>query len=110
MFQHHPYHIKGLILMGDIYMNHDRDLSAAKACFLKITEVQPDHVEARSNLCVIYMEQGELTRAESCLSEVSQLAPNAANVQQSLNFVRRRLHAGSQVPYLTLSYLTSYLT
>jgi len=97
MFQHHPYHVKGLILLAEIYINHDRNLSAAEACFLKIIEVEPDHIEARSNLCVVYMEQGELTRAESCLVQVSQLAPNVANVQQNLRVVRQRLHARSQV-------------
>jgi len=116
MFQHHPYHIKGLILMGDIYINHDRDLSAAKACFLKIIEVQPDHVEARSNLCIVYMEQGDLAQAETCLVQVSQLAPDDAHIQQNLRTVRSRLHARSQVlqqtlPHPTLAYLTlPYLT
>jgi len=97
MFQHHPYDIQGLILMGDIYINHDRDLSAAEACFLKIIEVEPDHPWARLNLCVVYMEQGDLARAESCLSEVSQLAPDEAFIQQHLRIVRRQLHARSQV-------------
>ena len=53
--------------MGDIYIKHDRDLSTAEACFLKIIEVEPDHVLARHNLCVVYVKQGELARAESCL-------------------------------------------
>jgi len=97
MFQHHPYDIKGLILMGDIYINHDRDLSTAKACFLKIIEVQPDHVWARHNLCVVHMKQGDLVQAESCLVQVSQLAPNDTPIQQNLRIVRQQLHARSQV-------------
>jgi len=97
MFQHQPYHVQSLMLLAEIYINHERDLSAAKVCFLKVIEVQPDHVEARSNLCVVYMEQGELARAESCLIQVSRLAPDAANIQQNLRVVRHRLHAGSQV-------------
>ena len=97
MFQHHPYHIKGLILMGDIYINHDRNLSAAEACFRKIIEVEPDYVWARFKLCVVYMEQGYLVRAESCLVEVSQLAPDKDYIQQHLRAVRWRLQAGSQV-------------
>ena len=106
MFQHHPYNVKGLILMGDIYINHDRDLSAAEACFLKIIEVQPDHVLARHNLCVVYVEQGDLAQAESCLVQVSQLAPDDARIQQNLRTVQSRLHAGSQVLLLIWLDLT----
>jgi len=97
MFQHHPYHIKGLIQMGDICINHDPYLPTAEACFLKIIEVEPAHVWARHNLCVVYMKQGDLARAESCLVQVSQLAPDDTRLQQNLHTVRSRLHAHSQV-------------
>ena len=90
--------------MGDIFINHDRDLAAAEACFRKILEVEPDHVQARHNLCVVYVEQGDLARAETCLVEVSQLAPHETYIQQHLNIVRRRLYTGSQVLYLVLPY------
>ena len=83
--------------MGDIYINHDRNLVAAEACFRKIMEVEPEHVQARHNLCVVYVEQGDLARAETCLVKVLQLAPHETYIQQHLNIVRRRLHAGSQV-------------
>ena len=94
LFQHHPYHSKGLILMGDIYINHDRDLSAAESCFLKIISVEPDHIQARHNLCVVYVEQGDLQRAENCLVEVSRLAPEEDYIRQHLRIVRRRLQVG----------------
>ena len=83
--------------MGDIYINHDRDLTAAESCFRKILEVEPEHVQARHNLCVAYVEQGDLTKAESCLDEVARLAPHETYVQQHLNIVRRRLQANTQV-------------
>jgi len=83
--------------MGDVYINHDRDLAAAEACFRKILEVEPEHVQARHNLCVVYVEQADLHRAETCLVDVSQLAPHEAYIQQHLNIVRRRLHTGTQV-------------
>ena len=88
--QYHPHHSKGLILLGDIYINHDRDLDAAEACFRKILELEPQHVQARHNLCVVYVEQGDLGRAESCLVQVSQLAPHETYIQQHLDIVRRR--------------------
>jgi len=83
--------------MGDIYINHDRDLAAAEACFRRILEVEPDHIQARHNLCVVYVEQGDLVRAETCLVEVLQLAPHETYIQQHLNIVRRRRHTSSQV-------------
>lgn len=33
----HPDHVKGLILLGDIYINHMKDLSAAEKVRLKIS-------------------------------------------------------------------------
>jgi len=83
--------------MGDIFINHDRNLAAAEACFRKILEVEPEHVQARHNLCVVYVENGDLAKAENCLTEVLQLAPQETYIQQHLNIVRRRLQAGSQV-------------
>lgn len=32
----HPDHVKGLILLGDIYINHIKDLSAAEKVRLKL--------------------------------------------------------------------------
>jgi len=92
--------------MGDIYINHDRDLMAAEACFRKILEVEPDHVQARHNLCVVYVEQGDLIRAESCLVEVSRLAPHETYIQQHLNIVRHRLQTASQVLHSVASPVT----
>ena len=35
LVKHHPDHVKGLILLGDIYINNIKDLDAAeKVCFL----------------------------------------------------------------------------
>jgi cytochrome c-type biogenesis protein CcmH/NrfG len=95
--QHHPYHIKGLILMGDIYINHQRNLAAAEASFRKILEIEPHHVQANHNLCVVFVEQGDLAKAETCLVETLKLAPNESYIQQHLNIVRNRLRAHIQV-------------
>lgn len=88
--------------MGDIYINQDRNLDAAEECFRKILEVEPDHVQARHNLCVVFVERGDLTRAETCLVDVLQLAPHESYIQQHLTIVRRRLHTSSQVSGLNL--------
>ena len=83
--------------MGDIYINHQRNLTAAEASFKKILEVEPSHVQANHNLCVVFVEQGNLVKAEACLVETLKLAPTESYIQQHLNIVRNRLHAHAQV-------------
>jgi len=78
-------------------MNHYRDLSAAESCFQQIVSVEPDHVQARHNLCVVYVEQGHLQRAENCLVDVARLAPSEDYIHRHLGIVRQRI----QVPHLT---------
>ena len=67
LLEHHPTHVKGLILLGDIYTNHIRDLDFAENCYLRILESEPGHVQARHNLCVVWVEKGQLAAAETCL-------------------------------------------
>jgi protein O-mannosyl-transferase len=60
LHSYYPDHVKGLILMGDIYTNHIKDLRAAESCYKKIIEVEPGHVQGHHNLCVVLVEQGRL--------------------------------------------------
>lgn len=77
--------------MGDININHLKDVTAAETCFQKILEVESDNIQAKHNLCVVYVEMGDLMRAERCLVDVQQLAPEEAYIQQHLNIVRHRI-------------------
>ncbi|KAK2149545.1 hypothetical protein LSH36_447g03000 [Paralvinella palmiformis] len=96
LLKHYPDHTKGLILMGDININVRKDLDAAEANFEMILKKDPDNVQANHNLCVVYVERGQLLAAEKCLEKTLQLAPQEDYVQQHLNIVRTRINQAQQ--------------
>ena len=91
LLRYHSDHIKGLILLGDIYINHVRDLEAAEECYKQIVRLDPTNIQGRHNLCVVYVERGELERAEECLLKVASLAPNEEYIRKHLRIVRTRI-------------------
>lgn len=95
LLRHHPEHIKGLILKGDILMNHKKDPQGAKACFQRILRLDPGNVQGKHNLCVVYFEERDLPRAERCLEETLALAPNEEYVRRHLSIVRGKMAAMS---------------
>lgn len=95
LLRHHPEHIKGLILKGDILMNHKKDTHGAKACFERILRMDPTNVQGKHNLCVVYFEERDLPRAERCLEETLALAPNEEYVRRHLSIVRSKMAAMS---------------
>lgn len=52
---------------------------------------EPDNVQANHNLCVVYVERGDLLRAEKCLEQTLNLEPKADYVRNHLNIVRSRI-------------------
>lgn len=95
LLRYHPEHTKGLILKGDILMNHKKDTRGAKACFERILRMDPTNVQGKHNLCVVYFEERDLPRAERCLEETLALAPNEEYVRRHLNIVRSKMAAMS---------------
>lgn len=95
LLRHHPEHIKGLILKGDILMNHKKDTPGAKACFERILRMDPGNVQGKHNLCVVYFEERDLPRAERCLEETLAMAPNEEYVRRHLSIVRGKMAAMS---------------
>lgn len=95
LLRHHPEHIKGLILKGDILMNHKKDTAGAKLCFQRILRMDPGNVQGKHNLCVVYFEERDLPRAERCLEETLALAPNEEYVRRHLSIVRGKMAAMS---------------
>ncbi|BFZ09149.1 hypothetical protein BsWGS_12188 [Bradybaena similaris] len=91
LLEHHPDHDKGLILMGDINVNYLKDLNAAEKNFNSILSRNPNNSQAMHNLCVVYVERGDLLRAEKCLIQTQQLDPNAQYIQNHLNIVRNKI-------------------
>lgn len=93
---YYPDHVKGLILMGDIYTNHVKDLAAAENAYKKILEVEPLHVQGRHNLCVVMVEQGNLQKAHDCLMTVHKMAPEEAYIKRHLQIVENRMAAAAK--------------
>jgi len=91
LLAHFPEHVKGLILLGDIYTNRVKDLKAAESCYRRIVEIDPSHVQGKHNLCVVMVEQGRLTEAHRCLKEAQVLAPNEAYIAKHLQIVETRI-------------------
>ncbi|XP_046394018.1 protein O-mannosyl-transferase Tmtc3 [Ischnura elegans] len=87
----HPDHVKGLILLGEIYINNIKDLDAAESCYKRILQQDPHNVQGLHNLCVVYVERGNLQRAESCLQQAHRLAPSEDYVLRHLKIVQARI-------------------
>ncbi|CAN8023406.1 unnamed protein product, partial [Ixodes persulcatus] len=91
LLESHPDHVKGLILLGDIYINHMKDVDKAEECYQRILSVEPSHVQAMHNLCVVHVQRGFLLRAEACLQKVLRVAPHERYIAAHLDVVRDRI-------------------
>ena len=100
---HNPDHVKGLILLGDLYVNHHRDLPAAEQCYRHILTVDPDNIQAQHNLCVVMVEAGDLPLARDCLRDTLDRAPHEEYIAKHLSIVEERLRQSSSSASFTLS-------
>lgn len=91
LIQHHPDHIKGLILLGDLYVNHLHDLRSAERCYRKILRLDPANVQGLHNLCVVMVEAGDLVQAKQCLQQASEMAPKEDYIRKHLQIVAEKL-------------------
>ena len=91
LLQHHTHHVKGLILLGDIYINHIRDLDAAEECYNKILDKEPENVQGLHNLCVVMVERGNLGAARSCLRDAHNLAPHEDYIARHLDIIEKKI-------------------
>ncbi|NXT82594.1 TMTC3 protein, partial [Zapornia atra] len=98
LLRYYPDHTKGLILKGDILMNQKKDIVGAKMCFEKILQLDPNNVQGKHNLCVVYFEERDLIKAEKCLVETLALAPHEEYIQRHLNIVRSKIASQSSLP------------
>ena len=60
-------------------------------CYKKILELEPENVQGLHNLCVVYVERGNLLEAENCLQHVHTLAPNEDYISRHLQIVQTRI-------------------
>lgn len=98
LIRHHPDHIKGLILLGDIYINHMKDLDAAESCYRSILKYEPHNIQGLHNLCVVYVERKHLARAQLCLRFAYYLAPVEDYILRHLQIVEQRLQKIYKLP------------
>ncbi|XP_076358340.1 protein O-mannosyl-transferase Tmtc3-like isoform X1 [Tachypleus tridentatus] len=91
LLQSQPDHVKGLILMGDIYINHFGDLGAAEECYVKILQLDPNNIQGLHNLCVVYYRQQQLVEAEACFQKALELSPDTKYIRQHLEVTRHQL-------------------
>jgi tetratricopeptide (TPR) repeat protein len=91
LVKYHPDHVKGLILLGDIYINNIKDLDAAENCYRRILELDPENIQGLHNLCVVHVERGKLLEAQSCLEKAHRLAPGEDYVLKHLQIVQNRI-------------------
>nr|XP_033808175.1 protein O-mannosyl-transferase TMTC3 [Geotrypetes seraphini]XP_033808176.1 protein O-mannosyl-transferase TMTC3 [Geotrypetes seraphini]XP_033808177.1 protein O-mannosyl-transferase TMTC3 [Geotrypetes seraphini] len=91
LLHYYPDHIKGLILKGDILMNQKKDINGARKCFETILELDPNNVQGKHNLCVVYFEEQDLLKAEKCLVETLALAPQEEYIHRHLSIVRNKI-------------------
>ncbi|XP_044255134.1 protein O-mannosyl-transferase Tmtc3-like [Tribolium madens] len=91
LVKYHPDHVKGLILLGDIYINNIKDLDAAENCYRRILELDPENIQGLHNLCVVHVERGKLLEAQECLERAHQLAPGEDYVLKHLQIVKNRI-------------------
>jgi len=91
LLSYYPDHIKGLILLGDIYVNQMKNLQEAEQIYSRILELSPKHIQGWHNLCVVYVEQGNFFKAEKCLTDVHHEAPHESYILKHLKIVQDRI-------------------
>ncbi|OPL21681.1 hypothetical protein AM593_08209, partial [Mytilus galloprovincialis] len=57
LLQNYPDHTKGMMLLGDINVNVQKDLISADKHFKRVVELEPDNIQANHNLCVVMVEK-----------------------------------------------------
>ncbi|EDW09963.1 protein O-mannosyl-transferase Tmtc3 [Drosophila mojavensis] len=98
LIRHHPTHVKGLILLGDIYINHMKDLDAAEKCYRSILQHDPHNTQGLHNLCVVFVERKWMAKAAACLQFAQRLAPNEDYIGRHLQIVITRLQKINKLP------------
>ncbi|CRK86591.1 CLUMA_CG000216, isoform A [Clunio marinus] len=91
LVKYHPDHVKGFILLGDIYINNLKDIDAAENCYKQILQLDPVNIQGLHNLCVVYVERGLLSKAYACLHEAHKLAPGEDYIMKHLQIIDTRM-------------------
>ncbi len=77
--------------MGELHLQHLGDPASAERCYRRVTELDPDDVQGRHNLCVVMVETGRMREAAGCLREAQKLADKVKGREGEFAYVARHL-------------------
>lgn len=84
-------HIKGLLLLADIYVDGFNDLKRGEQCYQRVLTLNDGHLMARHNLCVISVRLNRLQDAISCFESLQQQLINGQEEDELKNPVQLSL-------------------
>ena len=68
-----PRHDKSMLVLGDLYADELQQVDTARMYYqMVIDRVQPNHLRARHNLCVLWNKQNDLDQAIGCFQRLQQ--------------------------------------
>lgn len=81
-------HIKGLLLLGDIYIEYFNDLKNGENCYHKILTIDSSNVFAQHNLCVVQVRRKHFHEAIQCFEKIQKNNIGSVNVEHHLKLTR----------------------
>lgn len=88
LLNNNSQHIKGLLLMGDIYIEYFNDLKNGELCYNKILNAEPDNIFAQHNLCVILVKKNNFIDAITCFENIRNKNIGSVNVDHHIKITR----------------------
>lgn len=88
----HPHDPSALHFLG-LLRNHQGRNEEAIKLMVAALEVDPDYVDAWSNLGIVYYQQRDLERAEFCARKAIEIRPDFANAYANLGMTLRARNA-----------------
>ncbi|CAG2160236.1 unnamed protein product [Oppiella nova] len=81
-------HIKGLLLLGDIYIEYFNDLKNGENCYNRILTIDSTNVFAQHNLCVVHVRRKHFHEAIQCFEKIQKNNVGSVNVEHHLKLTR----------------------
>ncbi|KAF8796040.1 Protein O-mannosyl-transferase TMTC3 like protein [Argiope bruennichi] len=103
-------HLKGLVLLGNIYFNDLKNYTAAQQCYELILKKDQNHIPALHNLCASLFQLDQLEAAETCLLHAKKLAPQERYIEHHLNIVQQRRKKLASSPFKNTAPETAFCT